>query len=792
MSRSLCVVLVSGALLFSSAAAQGQFVTLVSDFEDFPDFVEEVMFRNPSLSGSTMGLDPADGDLTYITNVNIDTFSVAHSGVKAVASYWGWLEPGYHSSWVRLTTTSAEEIPNPALHLEGKVRFWAAATAYTNNSFSVPVDNGNLFLGLGVRETGQGVHQGGDGGVAGDIEWVGLDARLVEILAGPDGICDTTADPNSDDIQVNPPGSSIGPDGVCVDSGPDNVLQTAPEPEHDDYVSITPRGMYSLPTDGVMRFYEFDLPALEASGNVFVFTGDGTLGATPNNRGTLEHLVLTNDPANGDVGAKVFLVNIDDVEFEAPVLDPPSIRALPDPPRPLDESVYVEFVKPDADLVEILRLDTGAVIGSVDPAGQEDLDVPTSPLAGNVSIVARQTVGSDMSDNSTPAVVVAAGNGPLRIAMAVRETDAYDHDLSCGDDGTGFDPDQPSTIEFIGAAGYDGFGVPIAPRFVPQHEWFEVMFNPCDETYGVAILSGDGELDLNAPPEHTNGVWEGLYFRIDDLSPTTGPFTVYIDDVVVWDDTGVICYVDDFETYTPAEYVIADCPDYQCFEVPQPAGDGTANTMADPASDDVQVVPMGSPVFEGQIIVAPGPDGILQTVASGDDIVAALNARFNYPSVAGTSVGVADSPNLAAVTDEDALSGDKSLKIEWAFIEASNLQSTLRLTTNGTIVEQPSPESFLNPDPVIPISLDGTLCDGDGDIYYSVMIKLLPAAIPADCDGDGDVDVLDFGCLQRCFGESPVSPGCDAFDIAPNGAPDDAVDFDDFDLFLYLFVGPQQ
>ena len=104
----------------------------------------------------------------------------------------------------------------------------------------------------------------------------------------------------------------------------------------------------------------------------------------------------------------------------------------------------------------------------------------------------------------------------------------------------------------------------------------------------------------------------------------------------------------------------------------------------------------------------------------------------------------------------------------------------------------PPPETFLNPDSVIPFSLDGTLCDGEGDIYYSVMVKLTPPAVPADCDGEGDVDVLDFSCLQRCAGESPVSEGCMTFDIAPNGAPDDAIDFQDFELFSYLFVGPQQ
>jgi hypothetical protein len=190
--------------------------------------------------------------------------------------------------------------------------------------------------------------------------------------------------------------------------------------------------------------------------------------------------------------------------------------------------------------------------------------------------------------------------------------------------------------------------------------------------------------------------------------------------------------------------------------------------------------------------VAPGADGTLETEPSGDDVVSALHARFNYPGVAGTSNGLADEPDRTAITNEEAFSGTRSLKVEWAFLEASNLRSTLRLTTNGTVDPTPPPETFFNPDPVIPFSPDGTLCDGDGDIYYSVMILLKPPAVPGDCDQEGDVDVLDFACLQRCFGESPVSEGCATFDIAPNGAPDDDVNFQDFELFSYLFVGPQQ
>jgi len=152
--------------LCTLTAAHAQFIGPVTDFEDnaWTPFVTVVMFNDPSFSGSTRGLDPADGELTYLTQVPDDPFSVVHSGSRAGTSFWGWLNPGDHTSWVRLTTLNADTLPNPALHLAGKVRFWAAATAFTDNTFGTSVNTGNLLMGIGVRETGQGAPQGSNGG----------------------------------------------------------------------------------------------------------------------------------------------------------------------------------------------------------------------------------------------------------------------------------------------------------------------------------------------------------------------------------------------------------------------------------------------------------------------------------------------------------------------------------------------------------------------------------------------------------------------------------------------------
>ncbi len=63
-------------------------------------------------------------------------------------------------------------------------------------------------------------------------------------------------------------------------------------------------------------------------------------------------------------------------------------------------------------------------------------------------------------------------------------------------------------------------------------------------------------------------------------------------------------------------------------------------------------------------------------------------------------------------------------------------------------------------------------------------------AAPGDFDGDGDVDLADFGYLQRCYSGSGVPPisGCTAADLSG----DNDVDQADFDMFKACFGGANQ
>ncbi len=61
-----------------------------------------------------------------------------------------------------------------------------------------------------------------------------------------------------------------------------------------------------------------------------------------------------------------------------------------------------------------------------------------------------------------------------------------------------------------------------------------------------------------------------------------------------------------------------------------------------------------------------------------------------------------------------------------------------------------------------------------------------PAPMRGDFDGDGDVDVADFGFLQKCYGGPPPLTGCTPADLDTNNQ----VDQSDFTLFLPCLSGP--
>jgi len=65
-------------------------------------------------------------------------------------------------------------------------------------------------------------------------------------------------------------------------------------------------------------------------------------------------------------------------------------------------------------------------------------------------------------------------------------------------------------------------------------------------------------------------------------------------------------------------------------------------------------------------------------------------------------------------------------------------------------------------------------------------VEFMVAALKGDEEPDCDIDLEDFAGLQVCFGDGPLDPGCDAFDVEP----DIDVDLTDFAAIQSSISGP--
>ncbi len=127
---------------------------MLADFDAFLPGTQ-VMFQPPSASGSTASfLDPAP-NFAYVTN----TFPPGHSSAKVLAAGWSF-KTGTTDSWLRLTTFSAANVPNPTINTNQVLHF----DIYANKA---------LYVAIGFRETSTAAGIGADGGTTGTIEWIG-------------------------------------------------------------------------------------------------------------------------------------------------------------------------------------------------------------------------------------------------------------------------------------------------------------------------------------------------------------------------------------------------------------------------------------------------------------------------------------------------------------------------------------------------------------------------------------------------------------------------------------------
>lgn len=116
------------------------------------------MFRQPSFSGSTGGKLDATPNFSMVTNV----FPAGNpsAGDNVYQSSWSFKQDAVSPLWVRYTTYSAPNLPNPTIDFSSGLRF----DIYTDRP---------LYVALLLRETNTTQPIGGNGGASGPIEFVG-------------------------------------------------------------------------------------------------------------------------------------------------------------------------------------------------------------------------------------------------------------------------------------------------------------------------------------------------------------------------------------------------------------------------------------------------------------------------------------------------------------------------------------------------------------------------------------------------------------------------------------------
>ncbi|MCA9256476.1 MAG: hypothetical protein KDA33_12600, partial [Phycisphaerales bacterium] len=357
MFRHLTLVAGAVALLSATTHAQAQFLSPLVDFEDAPIDSRELsqeIFRIPETAPTTSAFIVPNPIGTFTSNAAYRSDDLAISGAASLRVIFEWVNPADTDAWVRLQTFNGEVRPNPSIHLGGKVRF---KLVNVGDFF-----NGQFGICLGVRETGTDVPQLEDGGVVGDIEWVGVTG----------------------------------------------VAGTAPD--------LRPIPAFIVPVSAATLLVEFDLATGNIStgpdefslvnhgGGIAAFTGNGALDGT---RGTIEHIAIVN-VSTDTLAAMQFY--IDDLQTEAPVPDPVFPPTVQSPIIQGDTTITVTDFLGTADQVTLYRdavlVETKVV---VDPNLPIDFTIAPAAVAGECfTATQREMISGDTSLQSDPVCTLPA------------------------------------------------------------------------------------------------------------------------------------------------------------------------------------------------------------------------------------------------------------------------------------------------------------------------------------------------------------------------------------------------
>jgi len=488
------------------------------------------VFRAPTFSPSTRGLNTA-----MANNALRSTGWGGSDGVQALEVLLNWLSAADPYAWVRLTSYNGDGRPNPSLHTQGKVRFKIA------NRGNLTTLKGAVGLCIGIRETGVQMPQMWNGQVAGPIELVGVSTALSVIECGTNGCQSVLA---GDDVHVNTNGLE------AVNWGADRVLQTTAAGDdlaHFGYVRATNNAAFipvpavTVPVSYTFESFEVDLATgtvtyagTPTAAGIIGLTGDGVLNP-PNNRGTLESLIITNVVAEDETAIDFY---IDELQFEAPAHDPvlaPSVRS---PLVAADTLVTVDGLVPYVRWVSLYINDGLVERKAVSPATPGEItsvDFTVAALAEDDRVKATQEDSIAQVSGYSAEVTVLAAPPPYTFSILLDEGGTG----SCTTAAPGWEWVPVSSV--VVAPGTPQKWAPQGLGIVVDDAVWQTVDVPLDDdNLVIASLGGNGGLLPSPSGSYTiDSAWFSIAPGVVD-SNGLGPWEVFIDAVQAVDAGGAV------------------------------------------------------------------------------------------------------------------------------------------------------------------------------------------------------------------------------------------------------------
>ncbi len=457
--------------------------------------------------------------------------------------------------------------------------------------------------------------------------------------------------------------------------------------------------------------------------------------------------------------------------------------------------VRVSGVSGSASAVTVYRLSgtTYTQIGqNTSPAAGTNNVTVSPPLTKGEVLVATQTIATLEGCKPTAGPMVGSGgNTAIRLSLGIRENTSLTG--PAGEDGgsTGaiewIIPDDPNDAGDGQVVG----GVPQGVLINPSPNWQTVTFNP---TGGSVIKS------FNAGNDVLDGTWGVLeHLAIASAGADTGPYVMYIDNVT--SPAGDPAF-EDFESYADAAAAM--------FRQPSTSGTTQGNMYYPPNTSQVDA-------------------------AVGDASSKSLRVEWFWKDEAATrwirltTIGPIARQNPQVRLDQPIMlrilfpPPCQAPTIASVTPDKGNVDATVSLTIAGTNLVPGGTTVLLKKTGQADIAATNVVVAGDG-LSLTADVNLTGAALglwdvvvttcasatlvggfevkspcntpPADVDGDGDVDLTDFGVFQACFNgpnrpwpEPPVDQQkCACLD----GDKDLDVDLSDFGTFQTCFNGPNR